>query len=166
MTSLIDRAMDATVAPGFTNIGYHIRKRSWEPITESLSGRTVVVTGATSGLGKAAATDLASLGADVIIVGRNADKTQAVQEEIAAVSGREIRAELADLSLMSEVRDLADRLLAGEPAIHVLINNAGTLFPERSVTSEGIESTLATTASSRSWADPSGGRSLGGAAAT
>lgn len=144
MTSLIDKAMDAAVVPGFTNIGYHIRKRSWQPVTESLTGKTVVVTGATSGLGKAAALDLARLGANVVIVGRNPDKTAAVQAEIATATGRTVRSELADLSLMSEVRDLAGRLLANESAIHVLINNAGTLFTERSVTAEGIESTLAT----------------------
>lgn len=145
MTTFIDKAMDTVVAPGFSNIGYRVRRRAWEPITESLSGRTVVVTGATSGLGKAAATDLARLGADVILVGRNPDKTAAVQAEISATTGRDtVRYELADLSLMSEVRDLATRLLANEPAVHVLVNNAGTLFPERSSTAEGIESTLAT----------------------
>ena len=145
MTSLIDRTMDTAIAPGFSNIGYRVRRRSWEPITKSLSGQTVVVTGATSGLGKAAATDLARLGADVILVGRNPDKTAAVQAEIAAVTdSNTVRYELADLSLMSEVRDLAGRLLDNEPTIHVLINNAGTLFTERTVTLEGIDSTLAT----------------------
>ena len=149
MTSLIDKAMDkamdTAIAPGFSNIGYRIRKRSWDPINKSLAGRTVVVTGATSGLGKAAAADLVGLGADVILVGRNPDKTMAVQAEIASAAGSDrVRHELADLSLMSEVRDLAGRLLANEPEIHVLVNNAGTLFTERSVTAEGIESTLAT----------------------
>ncbi len=145
MTSLIDKAMDTAIAPGFSNIGYRVRRRSWEPITESLDGQTVVVTGATSGLGKAAATGLAGLGADVILVGRNPDKTAAVQAEIAAAArSTTVRSELADLSLMSEIRGLADRLLAEESAIHVLINNAGTLFTERTVTPEGIDDTLAT----------------------
>ncbi|MDH3605853.1 MAG: SDR family oxidoreductase [Acidimicrobiia bacterium] len=141
---LLDKAMDAAIAPGFSNIGYKCRKRAWEPITESLAGRTVVVTGATSGLGKAAALDLARLGADLVLVGRNPEKTQGVQSEISSTTGNEsIRLEIADLSLMAEIRELADRLLAGGP-IHVLINNAGTLFNDRSVTPEGIESTLAT----------------------
>jgi NAD(P)-dependent dehydrogenase (short-subunit alcohol dehydrogenase family) len=145
MTSLIDKAMDTAIAPGFSIIGYRIRKRGWDPINESLAGRTVVVTGATSGLGRAAATDLVRLGADVVLVGRNPDKTKAVQAEIASATGSDrVRHELADLSLMSEVRELASRLLANEPEIHVLVNNAGTLFTARSVTSEGIESTLAT----------------------
>ena len=145
MTGFIDRAMDTAVVPGFSNIGYRIRKRSWQPIGESMAGRTVLVTGATSGLGKAAAYELADLGADVILVGRNRDKTSAVQAEIASATGNErVRYELADLSLMTEVRALAGRLLTNEPQIHVLVNNAGTLFPERSTTTEGIESTLAT----------------------
>jgi NAD(P)-dependent dehydrogenase (short-subunit alcohol dehydrogenase family) len=122
-----------------------LRKRSWDPIDESLDGRTVIVTGATSGLGKATALDLARLGADLILVGRNSDKTERVRAEIAAETGNDqVRLEIADLSLMTEIRSLADRLLANEPAIHVLVNNAGTLFVERSETAEGIESTLAT----------------------
>lgn len=145
IASIIDKAMDVTIAPGFTNIGYKVRKRSWEPITESLTGRTVLVTGATSGLGRAAAVDLARLGADVILVGRNPEKTERVRDEIAVETGSDVvRYEVADLSLMAEIRGLAHRLLANEPALHVLVNNAGTLFSERSVTSEGIESTLAT----------------------
>jgi NAD(P)-dependent dehydrogenase (short-subunit alcohol dehydrogenase family) len=145
MTSFLDKALDATIAPGWSNIGYKLRKRSWDPIDESLDGRTVIVTGATSGLGKATALDLARLGADLILVGRNPDKTERVRAEIAAETGNDqVRSEIADLSLMTEIRSLADRLLANEPAIHVLVNNAGTLFVERSETAEGIESTLAT----------------------
>ena len=145
MTSFLDKALDATIAPGWSNIGYKLRKRSWDPIDESLDGRTVIVTGATSGLGKATALDLARLGADLILVGRNPDKTERVRAEITAETGNDqVRLEIADLSLMTEIRSLADRLLANEPAIHVLVNNAGTLFVERSETAEGIESTLAT----------------------
>jgi len=141
---LLDKAMDAVIAPGFSNIGYKLRKRSWKPIAESLAGRTVVVTGATSGLGKAAALDIVRLGADLVLVGRNPEKTEGVRSEISEATGNEsIRSEIADLSLMTEIRELADRLLGGGP-IHVLVNNAGTLFNDRSVTSEGIESTLAT----------------------
>lgn len=145
MTSFIDRAMDAAIVPGFAKIGYRIRKRSWQPMAEALTGRTVVVTGATSGLGRAAALELVRLDADVILVGRNPGKTARVRDEIAAEAGREtVRFELADLSLMAEIRGLAQRLLADEPAIHVLVNNAGTLFNERLATVEGIEKTLAT----------------------
>ncbi|MBT8203327.1 MAG: SDR family oxidoreductase [Acidimicrobiia bacterium] len=144
MTSLIDKALDATIAPGFSRFGYKVRQREWEPIDESLEGRTVVVTGATSGLGEAAAHDLAALGASLVLVGRNPEKTGRVREEIVSATGNEaVRTEIADLSLMAEIRELADRLLSRDEPIHVLINNAGALFNERAETSEGIERTLA-----------------------
>ena len=144
MATFIDKALDTAVVPGFLNIGYKVRKKSWEPIDESLEGRVIVVTGATSGLGKAAAMDLARLGGEVILVGRNPEKTSGVRDEIAEASGNDqVRYEIADLSLMAEVRSVAERLLANEPRIDVLINNAGVLFPERGETSEGVEQTLA-----------------------
>ena len=144
-TSFVDKALDVSIAPGFSNIGFKVRRRSWTPVTNSLAGRTVVVTGATSGLGKAAATDLARLGARVILIGRDEHKTRSVVAEIESTTGsKSVHHQVADLSLLAEVRKLADRLLSEEPTIHVLINNAGTLFNERSVTSEDIESTLAT----------------------
>ena len=66
---------------GFTRFGYHWHKRRWKPLTVSLRGRTVVVTGATSGLGQAAASQLAELGARVILVGRNRDKAEATRRD-------------------------------------------------------------------------------------
>jgi NAD(P)-dependent dehydrogenase (short-subunit alcohol dehydrogenase family) len=110
-----------------------------------MAGRTVVLTGATSGLGLSAANSLAGLGARLILVGRNGNKLDDVRREVVEASGNEdIKLELADLGLMSEVRDLAQRLLASEPAIHVLINNAAILPGRRELTSEGIEQTFAT----------------------
>ncbi len=130
---------------GFTNLGYRLRARDFEPIdADNMTGNTVVITGATSGLGLAAASQLAELGARLVIVGRNPEKTQRVQDEIHASTGADITHQIADLSSMAEVADLADRLLAAEPRIDVLINNAGVLFPERSTTAEGIERSLAT----------------------
>lgn len=145
VTAALDTVMDLAVAPGFTSIGHRVRERAWDPIAETLDGRVVVVTGATGGLGKAAAHSLAQRGAEVILVGRNPSKTAQVQAELMAATGNEgVRYELADLSLMAEVRALAERLLANEPRIDGLVNNAGVLFPERGVTSEGIDLTLAT----------------------
>jgi NAD(P)-dependent dehydrogenase (short-subunit alcohol dehydrogenase family) len=103
-----------------------------------------VVTGATSGLGRAAAQGLAKKGARVILVGRDGNKTEATRREIMEETGNtEIGVQIADLSLMRETRRLAERLLATEPKIHVLINNAGALFNERTVTDENIEQSLA-----------------------
>ncbi len=146
--SLLTDLKDRLIVPGllgFTNVGYHWRKRSWRPLAVSLRGRTVVVTGATSGLGRAAASQLAELGARVILVGRNPDKAEATRREIIDTTGNEnVAVALADLSFLADVRKLAQRLLEEEPRIHVLVNNAGVLLNQRTTTAEGIEATLAT----------------------
>jgi NAD(P)-dependent dehydrogenase (short-subunit alcohol dehydrogenase family)/carbon monoxide dehydrogenase subunit G len=146
--SLLTDLMDRLVLPGaigFTRLGYRWRKRSWAPMPTTLEGRTAVVTGATSGLGRIVAEDLAALGARVVCVGRDPQKLERVREEIASVTGNaDIVGELADLGLMSEVRDLAARLLEREPRIHILVNNAAVLPAERTMTEEGLETTFAT----------------------
>jgi len=124
---------------GFTNLGYWLHARNFEPVAADLEGQTVVITGATGGLGRAAAERIAGLGARTVVVGRSPEKLRAAEDEIAGeVVGYE-----ADLSLMSEIRDLAGELLEREERIDVLVNNVGVLLPEREVTGEGIEKTLA-----------------------
>ncbi|NJN47648.1 MAG: SDR family NAD(P)-dependent oxidoreductase [Candidatus Competibacteraceae bacterium] len=146
--SLVNNVMDRLIVPGmlgFTRLGYAWHKRSWQPLPVSLHQRTAVITGVTSGLGRAAAERLATLGAQLILVGQRCGKTAQVQQDIIAATGNEqISVEIADLSLIGEVDDLAKRLLAREQAIHILINNAGVLLNERTVSAEGIETTLAT----------------------
>ena len=138
---------DRAVLPGllgFSRFGYRKQKRSWAPVTASLEGRTVVVTGATSGLGRATALGLAAKGARVVLVGRNPEKIEGTRREIVEETGNpELGIQIADLALMDEVRRLAERLLEEESRIHVLVNNAGALYPERDLTGEGIERTLA-----------------------
>jgi len=124
---------------GFTNIGYRIHSRHHDPVTTDMTGRTVVITGATGGLGRACAEAIAALGARTIVVGRDAEKLDAVEREI----GGSVAAYQADLSLMSEIRDLVERLRV-EDRIDVLVNNVGVLLPERTETAEGLEATLAT----------------------
>jgi len=132
-------------ALGFTRFGYEHRKKSWRPITERLEDRTAVVTGATSGLGRVAASELAGLGARVILVGRSREKLARALKEIREESGNQnVVAEQADLSLMSEVRALAARLLEQEDALHILVNNAAVLPSEKTMTSEGLETAFAT----------------------
>ncbi len=89
------------------------------PDPSRMEGRTVVVTGASSGIGRAAARELALLGADVAVVGRNRERTEAVAAETGG------RAFLVDYDRLESVRELADALLETYPAIHVLANNAG-----------------------------------------
>ncbi len=143
LTDLQDRLIVPGLV-GFTNLGYRWHQRRWKPLAVSLRGRTVVITGATSGLGRAAASQLADLGARVILVGRDPDKAEATRREIVATTGNdEVAVALADLSLLADVRKLAKRLLE-EPCIHVLVNNAGVLLNRRTTTAEGNETTLAT----------------------
>ena len=145
--SLLNTLADRTIVggmPGFTRLGYMLRSRKWSSLPR-MDGRTVVLTGATSGLGRAAAEQLASLGATLVLVARNESKAATAVAEIKAATGNDAVAfTIADLSLMGEVNSLADRLLEDHDGIHILINNAGALFSERSETAEGIELTLAT----------------------
>jgi NAD(P)-dependent dehydrogenase (short-subunit alcohol dehydrogenase family) len=107
-----------------------------------MKGTVCVVTGATSGIGKAAATALARLGATVVLVGRDRGRTEAAAAAIAQVSASPPQAEVADLSSLEQVRGLAGRL-AGLKRIDVLINNAGLVLGERRITPDGLEHVFA-----------------------
>src|SRR6266536_1315514 len=89
-----------------------------------MNGKTCVVTGATSGIGKATAVALARLGAQVVLVGRDRGRGEAAVAEVAAVSTSPPRLEIADLASMGQVRELGARLSALD-RIDVLVNNAG-----------------------------------------
>lgn len=136
---MLDSILDKTVL-GYTSLGYRLRPHP--PIEEDLSGRVALVTGATSGLGRQAAQELARLGATVILVGRSQDKTQRVADAIRRETGNpRVQLQIADLSSMAQIRSLAARL---QDPIHLLVNNAGVLVAERTETEEGFETTLAT----------------------
>jgi NAD(P)-dependent dehydrogenase (short-subunit alcohol dehydrogenase family) len=107
-----------------------------------MHGKVCVVTGATSGIGKAAATALARQGAQLVLVGRDRDRAEATAAEIAGVSALPPAVEIADLAAMAQVRALAERLTALE-RIDVLINNAGLVLYERRVTPDGYEHVIA-----------------------
>jgi NAD(P)-dependent dehydrogenase (short-subunit alcohol dehydrogenase family) len=108
-----------------------------------MAGRTVVVTGATSGIGKATAVGLATLGAQLAITGRNRDRTEEAAREVRAAGGGQVDAFVADMSVQSQVRQLADELMQRLPRIHVLINNVGGYWNTRHVTADGLERTFA-----------------------
>jgi len=110
---------------------------------ERMDGRVVVLTGASSGIGAAAAVELAELGATVVPIGRSEQRLAAVAEQVEAAGGKAGDAEVADLSSLEQVRALAERLLARHPRIDVLANNAGTVAPRRPLTPEGHGKTFA-----------------------
>jgi retinol dehydrogenase 12 len=107
-----------------------------------MKGKVCVVTGASSGIGKAAAAALAGLGATVVLVGRDRGRTEAAAAEIGRPGGPPPRVEVADLASLEQVRGLAERL-AGLERIDVLVNNAGLVLGERQVTADGLEHVLA-----------------------
>ncbi len=110
----------------------------------TLSGKTCLVTGANSGLGKATASGLAKLGATVVMVCRNRERGEAARSEIVGASGNPaVDLMLADLSSQQSIRQLADAFKAKYPHLHVLINNAGGVFYTRMVSADGIEYSLA-----------------------
>ena len=110
-----------------------------------MAGRTVVVTGASSGIGKATATALARAGARTVLTGRDADRTRAAADDVKRASGSDdVHAAVFDLSDLSSVQDGATQLLAANPQIHVLVNNAGLVLSDRRTTVDGFEATFAT----------------------
>jgi retinol dehydrogenase-14 len=109
-----------------------------------MGGKTVLITGGTSGIGKATAVALAAMGADVVVVGRNRERGEAAVGEIKSQSHSEsVELMLADLSAQDEVRGLADTFMERYDRLDVLANNAGLVQSKRTETADGIETTLA-----------------------
>jgi NAD(P)-dependent dehydrogenase (short-subunit alcohol dehydrogenase family) len=109
-----------------------------------MKGKTVVATGATSGIGERAVEALAGQGARIVFVARDAGRAEATRVRLeAAGPGLGHRAHLADLSLIADAKRVGAEIAASEPRVDVLINNAGALFTQRRVTSEGLEMTFA-----------------------
>ena len=111
---LVDVAMDLTVVPGFSAIGFHVRKRmfGWQP--PWLEGRSVMVTGANSGLGEAAAFDLVRCGAEVHMVCRNREKGERARDSIAVRTGVAPTLHICDLADLDSIREFAADFLESE----------------------------------------------------
>ncbi|HSM44275.1 MAG TPA: SDR family NAD(P)-dependent oxidoreductase [Acidimicrobiia bacterium] len=109
-----------------------------------MTGKTVVITGGTGGIGKATAIGLSSMGARVGITGRDRTRAERVATEIEAESGNPaVDVFVADLSSQTEHRRMAGEVLTAYPRLDVLVNNVGGFWAHRHVTSDGLEHTFA-----------------------
>ena len=145
---LVDAGLEVTIVGSFSRAGFLARRRlfGWStPAGETLEGRTVLITGPTSGLGRAAAGGLAALGARVILVGRSQERLEAVRDWLVAAHGEDrFPIVVADTGSLPSVRAAVAQILDAETRLDVLVDNAGAIFPDRIVGTDGIEMTLAT----------------------
>jgi dehydrogenase/reductase SDR family protein 12 len=146
LNSLLDTALDRTVLVGYSKLGYRLRSRGWRAADlPQMPGKVVLVTGASSGLGLAAAEGFARLGASVWLVVRGRERGDEARRAIVERSGNDdVHVELCDLSKLDSVRAFAGRFTEQAPRLDVLVNNAGVMTQERAVSADGIELTLAT----------------------
>ncbi len=144
---VVDAVIEAPVVTSFTKIGYGLRQRldDWTSLDDyDLTGRVMLVTGATSGLGRAASAQLARCGATIVIVGRDSERNQGVVDDLIEATGNQSISEFAaDMGHYDDVRHLAERVLADHDRLDVLIHNAGALTNERHDAPDGTEATVA-----------------------
>jgi NAD(P)-dependent dehydrogenase (short-subunit alcohol dehydrogenase family) len=108
-----------------------------------MAGKTVVITGATSGIGEVAADRLAGKGERIVFIARDRARGQETLKHLRAISDGDHTAHYADLSRLSEMKRVAGEIAQTEPQIDILINNAGAMFNARKVTEDGLEKTFA-----------------------
>jgi NAD(P)-dependent dehydrogenase (short-subunit alcohol dehydrogenase family) len=144
---LLDGALELPVVPSFTKLGYLARRRlfDWTPLDRyDLAGRVIVVTGATSGIGHAAASRLARDGATLVLIGRDETRNRRVVDDLRAQTSNDaIYGVTADMSDLAQVRTAADAILERHDRLEVLIHNAGALTRDRHAAPDGTEATVA-----------------------
>jgi NAD(P)-dependent dehydrogenase (short-subunit alcohol dehydrogenase family) len=140
-----DAALEWTIVGSFSRIGFEARRRlfGWDTARPAaMNGRTAVVTGATSGLGLAAAHALVRCGAAVCLVGRDAQRAEASRQAIRTSFPRaEVEVVIADFAVLDEVRDAAGRIATVLERVDVILHNAGVLVHEPHYTVDGLELT-------------------------
>ena len=146
MRALVDDALEVSVVGSFSRVGPAVRRRLYRwtpPPADALSGRTALVTGPTSGLGRALTGELAGLGARVVLAGRSEARLRQVRDELALAHGEDrFPIVVVDMSSLASVRAAAERVLSTESRLDVVVDNAGAIYPERTEGPDGIEATL------------------------
>lgn len=151
LASLVDGALEATIVGSFTKLGIRARRRvgDWDDLPR-IDGRLAVVTGATSGIGRATAEELLGLGADVVVTSRSTERAEAAAHELnerttgdGETTGT-ARGHALDTADFASITALADELRRGDQAVDVLIHNAGALTSEYHTDDRGTELTLST----------------------
>lgn len=146
-SDIADIVIEAPVVTSFTKIGHAVRSRldDWTGLDSyDLHGRTYVVTGSTSGLGRFAAEQLAARGAHVVVNGRSHESAKRVADEIMGATGStEVSSSPCDMGELDQVRSMAADLTSRFDRIDGLLQNAGALSAERQENSAGIEATVA-----------------------
>lgn len=147
LRSLLDTALDRAVVPGYSRLGFWVRRAGWDPDDPrpgSMTGRRVLVTGASSGLGRAAAEGLARLGATVHLLVRDEARGRRVLEGVRAdVPGAELHLEVCDVADLADVRRVATDIASRVDRLDVLVHNAGSMPAERTEAPGGHELTVA-----------------------
>jgi dehydrogenase/reductase SDR family member 12 len=150
-TSLIDTILDRSVVLGYGSTGFEVRRRlsGWPADPPRMDGRVVLVTGAASGIGLAAAAGFARLGASVWALARDDGRAGQAARLIrsragAAVRAFDVRPVACDLSSLAALRSLTGWFGRQEQRLDVLVNNAGVMPGQRTRTVDGVELTLAT----------------------
>lgn len=142
----LDDVLNATVVFGYDRIGYRARQPLWDPSETkvSMKDKACVITGANSGLGKAASMRLAELGADVYMLCRNAQLGQEARDEIVEKTGStSVIVDIVDMSSQQQIREYVKAFHQKSGQMDVLINNAGVLLNDRRESEDGIEMTFA-----------------------
>jgi len=147
LTAALDTVLDKSLLLGYSSIGPALRQRWWpaDAVAGSLVGRHVIVTGASGGLGLAAAAGIARLGATVHLLGRTEGRLiDAVDTIRRAQPDADVLPEVCDVSDLDAVRRYAADLAGRVPVLHAIVHNAGVMPPERTESAQGHESSLAT----------------------
>jgi dehydrogenase/reductase SDR family protein 12 len=145
---IVDDLLEISIVGSFSRPGYLARRRlfDWaDPTPGALIGRTALVTGPTSGLGRAATEALAALGARVVLVGGSEERLGRVRKELVGLHGEDrFPTVVADMSSLRSVDGAVLQIVETEPRLDILVDNAGAINSLRTETEDGLEATFAT----------------------